>query len=579
MKRTRIWLVLAMASTCLVMAVVGLTAYSQMEPPALPPAFAMEPPVAAPAPGKVPAPPPPRPPALPGGEPVLPVQAIVEEGPDSGTHTAPPGLLPTPGAEVPSVKAEGKVETVPPIEGRPGRQEPAVNLDWVGPSNVRLGQPVTYQILVRNISPGPVYQVSIRHRLPAGVIHRVCEPAAFVEGEELTWLLGTLQPGQVKRVEIQVVPQQRGSLTCQAAVTFTGASILRMQVREPQLALKITAPEKVMAGESATVTLTIHNPGDGTAEGIKIKVVLPEGLEHTRGRNVDVDLGNLGAKESRAIHLVCLAKTGGSQRVVVTAAADGSLSASDTAQLEVVLPKLDLVLHGPKLRYIDRHAVYVFKVSNPGSAPASNVQLSDVVPAGFKFHAASGGGRFDETSRTVSWFVGDLPPGQNREVNLDLVAAVPGDHKQQASVNAGRGLKTDSELITRIEGLSALLMELADVDDPIEVGAETGYEIRVVNTGTKTETNLELVCTLPENMEFKGARCGAGCRFRLDGRDVIFEPLPRLAPRADALYRVNVRCLAPGDFRFRARIRADGLSEPVLREESTRVYRDDAPLR
>ena len=56
---------------------------------------------------------------------------------------------------------------------------------------------------------------------------------------------------------------------------------------------------------------------------------------------------------------------------------------------------------------------------------------------------------------------------------------------------------------------------------------------------------------------------------------MVFEPLPKLAPRADAIYRVNVRGLAPGDVRFRARIKADGLTDPVLREESTKVYGDD----
>jgi uncharacterized repeat protein (TIGR01451 family) len=121
-------------------------------------------------------------------------------------------------------------------------------------------------------------------------------------------------------------------------------------------------------------------------------------------------------------------------------------------------------------------------------------------------------------------------------------------------------------------------MELVDVDDPVEVGKETSYEIRVTNTGTKTETNLQVTCTIPEQMEFKGARGAAGCQFKVEGREVIFEALPRLAPRVDAIYRVSVRCLAAGDLRFQARMKADGLTLPVLREESTRVYGDEAEV-
>jgi uncharacterized repeat protein (TIGR01451 family) len=118
-------------------------------------------------------------------------------------------------------------------------------------------------------------------------------------------------------------------------------------------------------------------------------------------------------------------------------------------------------------------------------------------------------------------------------------------------------------------------MELVDLDDPVELGYETSYEIRVTNTGTKTETNVQLICTLPDKMEFRGARAPAGAQFRVENRDIISDPLPRLAPRADAIYRINVKGLAAGDLRFRARIKADGLTDPVLKEESTKVYGDE----
>ena len=158
---------------------------------------------------------------------------------------------------------------------------------------------------------------------------------------------------------------------------------------------------------------------------------------------------------------------------------------------------------------------------------------------------------------------------------MEVVAINTGLHRHQATVVATRGLKNETEVATRIEGLSALLMELVDLDDPVEVGADTGYEIRITNTGSKTETNLQLVCAIPDKMEFRGARGAADSHFKVQGKEVIFESLPKLAPRADAVYRVNVRGVAPGDLRFRARITADGLTEPVLKEESTKVYGDD----
>src|SRR5262249_18372652 len=101
---------------------------------------------------------------------------------------------------------------------------------------------------------------------------------------------------------------------------------------------------------------------------------------------------------------------------------------------------------------------------------------------------------------------------------------------------------------------------------------------RVANTGTKMETNIEVVCTLPEQLEFRAAKCSTTLRHRQEGRELIFETLPRLAPKADVIYRVQARGVAPGDIRFRTRIKADGLRGPMQREDSTRIYSDGTPL-
>src|SRR5262249_55276659 len=154
----------------------------------------------------------------------------------------------------------------------------------------------------------------------------------------------------------------------------------------------------------------------------------------------------------------------------------GNLTAKDAANLDVIMPRLDLAANGPKLRYLDRKATYTFKVTNPGSAPASNVTITDQVPVGFKFLSASDGGRDDFSTRSVSWFVGDLTPGQSREVHMEVLAINTGEHHHKANVTAARGLKSDAEVMTRVEGLPALLMELVDLDDPVEVGADTAYE-------------------------------------------------------------------------------------------------------
>jgi hypothetical protein len=187
--------------------------------------------------------------------------------------------------------------------------------------------------------------------------------------------------------------------------------------------------------------------------------------------------------------------------------------------------------------------------------------------------SATDGGRHDFSTRTVSWFVGEVGPGQTKEVKFEVVAVNPGEFHHKASAQAARGLKTDAELLSRVEGLSAILLEVVDTEDPIEVGGDTAYEIRITNTGSKTETDIKLVCTIPEKMEFKNAQGPAKCHA--EGKVIVFDPVPKLAPRADAIFRVNVKALQAGDVRFKAQITSTNLVEPVLEMEATRIYADE----
>jgi uncharacterized repeat protein (TIGR01451 family) len=553
----------------------GMLAQAQQAPPAPEPLKLPEPPRAE------------QPPAGPAAPALKPPDALPPSvSPQAGRPEAPAALPAAPPAIPAGPKEPGPhalsvndivIEpTAGPTSGNPtARQEPGVSLEWICPATAKLGQPLTCQIIVKSLSTNRLHQVVLRARMPAGVVAKATEPRAVSEGDLLVWDLGTMEPRQERRLDLLLVPMNKINLALNAFVTFTGSSTARVDVREPKLVLKAIAPRKAITGDPATVTLTVSNPGDATAECVKVKAVLTDGLEHARGQAVEFNLESLAPKESRTVLVLCSAKTVGEQSCNAVATAEPGLTAQDHATVEVVAPRLDVAVSGPGMRYLDRPAVLTFKVTNPGTATANHVSLTDQVPPGFKVIAASGGGRHDFVTRTVAWFLGDVGPGQCKEVSLELVAINPGEHHNKAIVTAARGLRAESEISTRVEGLPALLMELVDVDDPVEVGKQTSYEIRVTNTGTKTETNLQVTCTLPEQMEFVSAKGAAGCACKLDGREVVFEALPKLAPRVDAIYRVTVRCQAAGDLRFQARMKADGLTLPVLREESTRVYGDE----
>ncbi len=453
-----------------------------------------------------------------------------------------------------------------------GRQEPAVSLEWIGPPAAKVGTPADYTIVVRNVCNIAVQQVLVRVRLHQGIQVVATEPKAVSEENVLMWEVGALLPKQERNLQLKMLCPTRGDVNCQAWVTFTGSSAMRIRVREPKLMIKVNAPEKVLIGDPCTFLVTVSNPGDHPAERVKIHCDLTAGLEHAKGNKVDFDVGNLAAGETRSVQVICGTKTGGEQKCEAFSEADGGLKAADKAIANVITPNLKLQADGPKLKYLDRRAVYTVTVSNPGDAPAYNVMVSDVVPPGFKFLRADNGGRHDFSTRTVSWFVGELGPNQSREVKFECLAVNPGEFHHKFQARASRGIHDQTEWITRVEGLSSILMELVDLDDPIEVGAETAYEIRVTNTGSKTETNVKLVCIIPDKMQFKSATGPA--KFQQNGNEIVFEPIPRLAPRADAIFRVTVKTTAPGVVHFKSRLTSTLLVDPVTKEEATRIYSD-----
>lgn len=452
------------------------------------------------------------------------------------------------------------------------KQEPSVSLEWLGPTALKVGTPAEYTLMVRNTCPIPVQKVVVQVRIPSGVKVGATDPKVDSAEGVLMWDLGTLLSRQEKPLKMRLVPPGKGDINCQAWVTFTGSASMKIQIREPKLLVKAQAPEKVLVGDPANVILTVSNPGDYQAEAVKVAVSLGEGLESARGNKAAFDIGILGAGETRTVTIPCVAKSSGMQKCEAYVEGDGGLKAIDAANVSIIQPRLDLEVLGPKLRYLDRKATYTFKVTNPGDAPAGNVVLTEIIPAGFKYISADAGGQHDFATRTVKWFIGDIPAGQSKEVKTELMAVGTGDFTHKATASASRGIKTEKEIPTKVEGLSALLMELVDVDDPVEVKADTAYEIRITNTGSKFENDVKLVCTIPPQMKFKAAQ--GPVKYEIIGNEVVFQTLPKLAPRADASFKVIVTASSKGDARFKATLTSGGLTEPVTKQESTRVYED-----
>jgi uncharacterized repeat protein (TIGR01451 family) len=116
----------------------------------------------------------------------------------------------------------------------------------------------------------------------------------------------------------------------------------------------------------------------------------------------------------------------------------------------------------------------------------------------------------------------------------------------------------------------AILLELVDIEDPVEVGNQVTYDIRVTNQGSAPGTNVRIICHLPPSEEFVS---GSGVTsVNADATGVRTEALPVLAPKAQASWRVVVKAIQPADARFKLELTSDQFQRPIEEEESTELY-------
>ena len=113
---------------------------------------------------------------------------------------------------------------------------------------------------------------------------------------------------------------------------------------------------------------------------------------------------------------------------------------------------------------------------------------------------------------------------------------------------------------------------MARLEDPVEVGKEAVYEIRVVNQGTGPCTNVQIVADMPETTMAVGST--GPTNGKIVGQQIIFEPIAQFGVKAEAVFRVRVKGTQPGDFRFRVRMTCDQIRSPVIKEENTRFYKE-----
>lgn len=447
-----------------------------------------------------------------------------------------------------------------------------VKAEWHALTDINVGQPCKLELHVENNGLAKAANVVVEANFPRSVRLTAATPEPTSATESVSWSFASLDAGQKQIIQITMIPSQRGDAIANANVRFTTAASLVLDVQEPMLQLAVSGPREVTIGESAPHVVTVSNPGSGVAHDVSIEVAIPAGLEHARGQRIKMEIGSLSPGESRTVRLSLVGKSGGKHTLAVVGKSGAELSKSASSEVNVLAPSLEIAVDGPSLRYIGRDARYEIVVKNTGEATNNNVRTMYAVPKSFDFVSATRGGKFDESNGTVTWFVGSIDAGKQVDLSVRLRPTVLGEFAHVARASSEHGAAANAQTMTKIEGAASLVLNVVDLDDPVEIGRETGYEITVRNDGSKEAQNIGLSVELPIGVKL--IKASGPSEHIAESGLVVFKSLPTLAPGKTATFQVMITAKEEGNQRLRARLTSSSIQEPLTVEELTRFYAD-----
>jgi len=450
---------------------------------------------------------------------------------------------------------------------------PSIAIKKTAPAQAAIGDQFAYAITVSNGSDISTRDTIVTDVLPDGIAYVASTPAAKVDGQKLSWALGTIDAGGSRDLAVTVKATKTGKFTNCAEVTaesgLTGKSCADTVVVAPALSLVKTAPADVLLCDGITYTYVVKNGGDGVANNVKIADALPAGMTAEGGANaVNINVGALKAGESKTFTVkTSVAKTGEYMNKA-SATADGGLKADASAKTMVHQPVLAITKKAPATSFIGRPFTYEITVTNNGDAVSAQTVLVDTLPAGARFVSASDNGTHNQGK--VTWLLGDLAPKATKTVTCVVSSTQAVSLVNKAAVKGNCATEVTAQATTDVQGIPAVLLEVIDLADPIEVGANETYEITVTNQGSAIDQNIVIKATLPAEMSFVSA--SGPVSFSNAGQVVTFQPLASLAPGAKVVFKVTGKANAAADARFAVEMTSTSLTSPVNETEATRLY-------
>ena len=241
-----------------------------------------------------------------------------------------------------------------------------------------------------------------------------------------------------------------------------------------------------------------------------------------------------------------------------------------TPELPEAIPSVRIRKTGPSGVFTGFTRSYSLAVTNTGAVTLTDVTVTDYLPELLSYKSAIPDGSV--TGNQISWNLGALNIGETKEIIVILGGVKSGTVVNTATVTTREGATSTDSLNITILGAPGAHMSLIDSSDPVAVGDQYTYTIRVLNQSTANDIhNLTIVGLAPEETVYVSA--DGATSFTVSGREVRYGPVATLRPGETVEFHVTVKATAGGPAVFNATMRWDEFGEPIVDQEGTTIFR------
>jgi uncharacterized repeat protein (TIGR01451 family) len=191
-----------------------------------------------------------------------------------------------PGRQVISLAANADGGLSAQAQGVVKVNELALALAPRGPRRGGIGENLAYRLEVNNPGANPSNPIRLTQVLPEGLEFSSASPGGLYNPatQTITWALDGLPGRQRHEVSFQVRPRKMGDWALASAVTAEGMPEVRAThavhvSAAPSLTLEVTAHDDPLGvGGETTCDVRVYNHGPASAEGVRLRLVLPDHL-------------------------------------------------------------------------------------------------------------------------------------------------------------------------------------------------------------------------------------------------------------------------------------------------------------